>query len=74
MGEAINITTEYITLGQFLKEAGIIDTGGMAKWFLSEFAVEVNGEEEVRRGRKLYPGDVVEVEENGSFTIGTGEG
>jgi S4 domain protein YaaA len=74
MGEAINITTEYITLGQFLKEAGIIDTGGMAKWFLSEFAVEVNGEEEARRGRKLYPGDVVEVEENGSFTIGTGEG
>jgi ribosome-associated protein YbcJ (S4-like RNA binding protein) len=46
----------------------------MAKWFLSEFAVEVNGEEEARRGRKLYPGDVVEVEENGSFTIGTGEG
>ena len=52
---------EYITLGVLLKVAGIIDTGGQAKFFLSENTVLVNGEEENRRGRKLYRGDVIEV-------------
>lgn len=52
---------EYITLGVLLKIAGIIDTGGQAKFFLSENAVLVNGEEDNRRGRKLYHGDEVNV-------------
>lgn len=52
----IKINTEYITLGQFLKYVAIIDSGAMAKTFLSENAVFVNGEKEERRGRKLYPG------------------
>lgn len=57
----IKITTEFITLGQALKEAGLIGTGGQAKWFLSENPVKVNGEAEDRRGRKLYPKDQVEL-------------
>ncbi|PSL45944.1 S4 domain protein YaaA [Salsuginibacillus halophilus] len=69
MAEKIQIHTDYITLGQLLKEAAVIDTGGMAKWFLSEFSVLVNGEAEDRRGRKLYPGDEVEVEESGTFLV-----
>ena len=52
---------EYITLGVLLKIAGIIDTGGQAKYFLSENVVLVNGEEDNRRGRKLYPGDQIQV-------------
>ena len=59
---------DFITLGVLLKLAGIIDTGGQAKWFLSENAVLVNGEEENRRGRKLYHGDVILVQ-NQSFII-----
>ena len=59
---------DFITLGILLKLAGIIDTGGQAKWFLSENAVLVNGEEENRRGRKLYHGDVILVQ-NQSFII-----
>ena len=59
---------EYITLGVLLKIAGIIDTGGQAKYFLSENVVLVNGEEDNRRGRKLYHGDVIEVN-NHSFII-----
>ena len=59
---------EFITLGILLKLAGIIDTGGQAKWFLSENAVLVNGEEENRRGRKLYHGDQILVQ-NQSFII-----
>ena len=51
----------FITLGILLKVAGIISTGGQAKFFLSENTVLVNGEEDNRRGRKLYHGDTIEV-------------
>ncbi|MBE6132458.1 MAG: S4 domain-containing protein YaaA [Erysipelotrichaceae bacterium] len=57
----IKIYTEYVTLGQFLKLADIIQTGGEAKFFLSENRIIINGEEDNRRGRKLREGDVVEV-------------
>lgn len=51
----------YITLGQLLKGEGVVDSGGAAKAYLAETAVQVNGEPESRRGRKLRPGDVVRV-------------
>ena len=51
----------FITLGVLLKITGIIDTGGQAKFFLAENTVLVNGEEENRRGRKLYRGDLIQV-------------
>ena len=57
----VTITTEYITLGQFLKLARIIQNGGDAKIFLLTTAVYVNGELVQRRGRKLWPTDVVKV-------------
>ena len=59
---------EYITLGILLKISGIIDTGGQAKFFLSENVVLVNGEEENRRGRKLYRGDAIQIQ-NHTFLI-----
>ncbi len=59
MEKVIKIETEHITLGQFLKLADVIQTGGMAKWFLQEYEVYVNDEIESRRGRKLRDGDVV---------------
>lgn len=55
----IYIDTAYITLTQFLKLADIITNGGAAKAFLLKNELKVNGEKEVRRGRKLYPGDIV---------------
>ncbi|SFF65738.1 S4 domain protein YaaA [Halobacillus alkaliphilus] len=69
MSERIEISTEYIPLGQFLKLSNVVESGGMVKLFLSEFEVFVNGELENRRGRKLYLGDTVEIEEFGSFTV-----
>lgn len=57
----IKINTEYITLGQFLKMANIISSGGQAKFFLSENKVFVDGELDQRRGRKLYPNMTVKV-------------
>ena len=49
-----------IRLGQLIKLAGLVDSGGEVKTFLSEEAVLVNGQPEARRGRQLAPGDVVE--------------
>ena len=49
----IQLDSEYITLGQLLKITDAISSGGMAKWFLSENTVYVNGEVDQRRGRKL---------------------
>ncbi|MBD8071232.1 S4 domain-containing protein YaaA [Bacillus sp. PS06] len=69
MSKEIQISTDYITLGQFLKLADVISTGGMAKWFLSEHEIFVNGEFENRRGKKLVPNDIVEIPEFGSFII-----
>ena len=59
--EKVIISSEYITLGQFLKFVGIIDCGSYAKQFLLEEKVLINNEQDQRRGRKIYPGDVVEV-------------
>ena len=50
-----------IRLGQFLKLADLVDTGGDAKPLLADGLVTVNGETETRRGRQLVRGDVVEV-------------
>ncbi len=51
------ITTDYIKLDSLLKSASIAASGGVAKVMISGGKVRVNGEIELRRGRKLYPGD-----------------
>ena len=60
----LKIESEYIKLDQFLKLADIASTGGHAKYLIHEGVVKVNGEVEMRRGNKLVPGDIVEVEGN----------
>lgn len=67
--KSIQISSEYIKLDQFLKLADCVSTGGMAKALLQEGAVQVNREPEDRRGRKLYPGDVIEVADCGSYQV-----
>ncbi|MDD6258256.1 MAG: S4 domain-containing protein YaaA [Erysipelotrichaceae bacterium] len=57
------IKGEYITLQQFLKMTGIASTGGEAKLMCKEKDIFVNGEKENRRGRKLYPGDKVKIDQ-----------
>jgi len=53
------ITTDYIKLDSFLKAVNVVGSGGEAKIIIAEGQVRVNGETELRRGRKLYPGDRV---------------
>ncbi len=67
--EKIIIDREYITLGQLLKIANIIQSGGYAKIFLQDTGVKVNQETEQRRGRKLYDNDIIEIEGYGQFKI-----
>lgn len=55
------IKGEYITLSQFLKEEDFISSGGQAKWYLQDHPVILNGASENRRGKKLHPGDKLEV-------------
>jgi ribosome-associated protein len=51
------ITTDYIKLDSFLKAVNAVDSGGQAKQIIADRLVRVNGQVELRRGRKLYPGD-----------------
>ena len=61
MIKEFKLTSEYITLGQFLKEESIISSGGQAKWYLQDNPVLLNGVKEQRRGKKLRSGDRLEV-------------
>jgi ribosome-associated protein len=57
----IAIRGDMIRLGQLLKLAGVVDSGGELKALLADTDVLVNGEPEDRRGRQLHRGDVVQV-------------
>lgn len=60
----ITIDSEYIKLDQFLKLVDLASTGGHAKFLIQEGLVKVNGEVELRRGKKIRTGDVIEIEGN----------
>ncbi len=62
--EEIKIKDEFIKLGQALKLAGFAGSGVDAKFMIEDGMVSVNGETEYRRGRKVRPGDVIELEGN----------
>jgi ribosome-associated protein len=55
---------ETIKLDQFLKLAQIVDSGGQAKHLIQAGFVQVNGQVETRRGRKLRHGDVVLIDDD----------
>ena len=55
----IKESEEYIKLGQALKKAGLVDSGVDAKIVSVDGLVQVNGQVDTRRGKKLYDGDEV---------------
>ena len=57
--EDVSIGGDMIRLGQFLKYAGALDTGGEVKEAIADGSVTVNGEVDRRRGRQLHPNDIV---------------
>ena len=58
----IRETDEFIKLGQALKLAGVVEDGVEAKYAIQDGLVQVNGEVDERRGRKVYAGDVITYE------------
>jgi ribosome-associated protein len=50
---------EFIKLGQALKKASVVGSGVEAKMVIQDGLVELNGEVEIQRGKKLYDGDIV---------------
>ena len=65
----IRLREEYIKLGQALKAANLAEDGVDAKYKIQDGLVKVNGEVDTRRGRKLYAGDVVAVEEDQIYIV-----
>ena len=55
----IRAEDEFIKLGQALKKAGLVDSGVEAKMVILDGQVQVNGQAELQRGKKLHAGDVV---------------
>ena len=58
--EAVVISDDFIILGQLLKLANMVSSGVEAKIVIQNGEVKVNGEIDTRRGKKIYPNDVVE--------------
>ncbi len=60
----VKITTPFITLGQLIKFLNLIGSGGEVKLFIMQNQILFNDEPENRRGKKIFPNDIVEI--NGS--------
>ncbi|SHE40070.1 RNA-binding S4 domain-containing protein [Alkalibacter saccharofermentans] len=58
---SVGIKTEFIKLDQFLKFAGIAESGSYAKMMILDGIVSVNGEICIQRGKKIYPDDTIEI-------------
>jgi ribosome-associated protein len=70
----VAIRGDMIRLGQLLKLAGVVDSGGELKTLLAETDVLVNGARETRRGRQLHPGDVVAIAGEELRLVPSGQG
>lgn len=69
MIQPIAIRDEAINLDQFLKLTSIAGSGGQVRMLVDDGLVRVNGEAEGRRRRKLHVGDMVEVDQLGTFEV-----
>ena len=67
--EKISINTEKIQLDQFLKWAGILESGGQVRPMLDEGLIFVNGVKETAKRKQLHPGDVVKIIDIGEYEV-----
>ena len=67
--EEIGISTEFIKLDSLLKFAGAAETGGIAKELILMGKVKVNGEVCLMRGKKIRPGDRVQLDGLGTELV-----
>ncbi len=71
--EKVIITTEFITMDKLLKFSGVADTGGQAFLMVEEGAVSLNGKKITEKRKKVYPGDVVNIDGQIELTVSVKE-
>ena len=59
MHETFTLSGDYIALCDLLKVCGVTDTGGLAKQFIAQGYVKVDGKMELRKACKIRVGQRV---------------
>jgi ribosome-associated protein len=67
--EIIKIKTPFIKLDQLLKYSGLVDSGGDAKDIILSGLIKLNDVVVLERGKKIYPGDCVEMENGDKISL-----
>lgn len=67
--ETVAIITEFITMDKLLKFSGVADTGGQAFLMVEDGIVELNGKLVTEKRKKVFPGDVVNIDDQIELTI-----
>ena len=67
--ETVAIITEFITMDKLLKFSGVADTGGQAFLMVEDGIVKLNGKLVTEKRKKVFPGDVVNIDDQIELTI-----
>ena len=67
--ETVAIITEFITMDKLLKFSGFADTGGQAFLMVEDGIVKLNGKLVTEKRKKVFPGDVVNIDDQIELTI-----
>lgn len=67
--ETVAIITEFITMDKLLKFSGVADTGGQAFLIVEDGIVKLNGKLVTEKRKKVFPGDVVNIDDQIELTI-----
>ena len=67
--ENIAITTDFITMDKLLKFSGVADTGGQAFLMVEDGIVKLNGKLVTEKRKKVFPGDVVNIDDQIELTV-----
>lgn len=67
--ETVVIITEFITMDKLLKFSGVADTGGQAFLMVEDGIVKLNGKLVTEKRKKVFPGDVVNIDDQIELTI-----
>ena len=67
--EQISIITEFITMDKLLKFSGVADTGGQAFLMVEDGIIKLNGKLVTEKRKKVFPGDVVNIDNQIELTI-----
>lgn len=59
----VEIKTDFIKLDSLLKFAAVVQTGGEAKMLIDDGLVSVDGDACLQRGKKIYPGQMVVIDD-----------